>query len=188
MSAEGWQEMFDPNSNRTYYYNSSTGESSWDRPYQETNDFIDLSESSYNIEDKSTSNWVEASADDGRLYYYNSATGETSWEKPVALMEKDVATILPLPEGWTEDFDSGSNKTFYYNASTGQSSWERPVAQESTEVYSDVSNSGWVEAYADDGRPYFYHSGTGETSWERPEEMISPNSSGIGEHIRLVPC
>uniref|UniRef100_A0A1A8GL03 WW domain binding protein 4 n=1 Tax=Nothobranchius korthausae TaxID=1143690 RepID=A0A1A8GL03_9TELE len=74
----------------TYYYNTTTGESRWEKP-------TDLqSEASTSApfeqpESSSGSAWTEAVSPDGYTYYYNSETGESSWEKPADLPSDEAS-------------------------------------------------------------------------------------------------
>ena len=64
-----WAAGTDPASGKTYYYNSSTGETAWEKP------------SLAAAADENT--WMaHTDATTGKTFYRNSRTGETSWEKP----------------------------------------------------------------------------------------------------------
>lgn len=71
----------------TYYYNTITGESGWERPegFQEESS-SSSAQSGYT--EISGSMWMEAVSPDGYTYYYNTETGESSWERPADLPEK----------------------------------------------------------------------------------------------------
>ncbi|MED6240054.1 hypothetical protein ATANTOWER_015336 [Ataeniobius toweri] len=65
----------------TYYYNTSSGESQWDKP----EGFQGRSSASAQFQysgSSSGSPWMEAVSPDGYTYFYNTETGESSWVKP----------------------------------------------------------------------------------------------------------
>jgi hypothetical protein len=69
----GWQAAMDTTSKSTYYYNTKTGERSWERPG---------GDASTNLPD----GWsLTLDVVSGRDYYYNADTKETRWDKPPAL-------------------------------------------------------------------------------------------------------
>ena len=51
----------------------------------------------------------------------------------------------PLPEGWSEEFDSVSMRKYYVNNLSGTSQWEKPTTPAVSES-SDISSSGSVQA------------------------------------------
>lgn len=64
-----WQEVKD-DQGRTYYYNPTTQETSWDNPEAAPSGL----------------SWKAYKTEDGKEYYYNETSGETTWEKPAELM------------------------------------------------------------------------------------------------------
>ncbi|XP_028427967.1 WW domain-binding protein 4 [Perca flavescens] len=86
----------------TYYYNTVTGESTWEKP-----DGLhgENSASALPGHTESTSGcpWMEAVSPDGYTYYYNSETGETSWEKPVGFSPKESSGSGSNKEGESQE-------------------------------------------------------------------------------------
>lgn len=69
-----WVEHKDPTSGKTYYANSKTGATSWEKPA----DFGGAGASGWTAVKDPTS---------GKTYYHNTATGATSWEKPAGFVD-----------------------------------------------------------------------------------------------------
>lgn len=150
----GWTEHQDPNTGNNFYSNTTTGQTTWERPKAALPD-----------------GWAEhVDPQTGRTFFYKAATGETSWERPGA----PAAVADALPEGWTEHKDEGSGRTFYYKAATGETSWEKPGASAAAASASPVATAsalpeGWAEHVdPNTNRTFYYKAATGETSWERP--------------------
>nr|XP_023997037.1 WW domain-binding protein 4-like [Salvelinus alpinus] len=69
----------------TYYYNSMTGESQWDKPYGLQGKSTPSPQPGQTEISLGSSAWMEAVSPDGFTYYYNTETGESSWERPADL-------------------------------------------------------------------------------------------------------
>ena len=75
-SAGDWASAVAP-SGRTYYYNSVSGETTYDRPEVMGPEPANAG--------GSAADWATATAPDGRTYYYNTVTNETTYDMPAAL-------------------------------------------------------------------------------------------------------
>uniref|UniRef100_A0A672V225 Pre-mRNA-processing factor 40 homolog A n=1 Tax=Strigops habroptila TaxID=2489341 RepID=A0A672V225_STRHB len=83
-----WTEHKSPDG-RTYYYNTETKQSTWEKP-------DDLKTPAEQLLSKCP--WKEYKSDSGKPYYYNSQTKESRWAKPKELedLEDKNAYILKL--------------------------------------------------------------------------------------------
>ena len=111
-----WEEKVD-GENRSYFYNSETGESRWDAPEEAA---VDVG-------------WEERfDENSNRAYYYHRQTGEVTWHKPEAAVASNVSPAAS--EGtWEEKVDPTTGSTYYFNAMTGESRWagdETPQQQQ----------------------------------------------------------
>lgn len=97
-----WSAFYD-DERRLYYYNETTGESSWDAPAQfnpPPNDAAEqasVKDVNSTVEDKAVdtsegkkqSSWVVYQNDEGLEYFYNILTEETTWEKPAEFEKRN---------------------------------------------------------------------------------------------------
>jgi len=86
---EGWT-LQTADDGAVFYYNSNTGETSWDRPIATSS--VPIATSAVEVaatEDAGAieatplpAGWSQETAEDGAVFYYNSSSGETSWDRP----------------------------------------------------------------------------------------------------------
>jgi WW domain len=86
MSSSLWQEFVDDDSGCTYYWNESTGETTWETP------------SGYASPETRPSPvpsvWIQFTDDDsGCPYWYNEQTGESTWEDPGNAMKDEANAV-----------------------------------------------------------------------------------------------
>ena len=74
----GWEAQQDAEGH-TYYMNSATGETSWERPTPMSRVIASAAASA-----PLKPGWIEATDDEGNVYYIHSATGDTTWQRPIA--------------------------------------------------------------------------------------------------------
>lgn len=142
-----WTEVQD-DEGRTYYYNTKTEETSWDKP---EGFGVEVKNGDTNEHDKEGEEWVETQDEEGRTYYFNTKTEETSWDRPSALETKDSGVSPVRPKSPFQDSE---------------------VKQEEKTIPSQadsIAAEDWVEAQDDEGRTYYYNTKTEQTTWEKPE-------------------
>uniref|UniRef100_A0A670YCF6 Pre-mRNA-processing factor 40 homolog A n=1 Tax=Pseudonaja textilis TaxID=8673 RepID=A0A670YCF6_PSETE len=81
-----WSEHKSPDG-RTYYYNTETKQSTWEKP-------DDLKTPAEQLLSKCP--WKEYKSDSGKPYYYNSQTKESRWAKPKELEDLEACVIYLL--------------------------------------------------------------------------------------------
>ncbi|XP_010162224.1 pre-mRNA-processing factor 40 homolog A, partial [Antrostomus carolinensis] len=89
-----WTEHKSPDG-RTYYYNTETKQSTWEKP-------DDLKTPAEQLLSKCP--WKEYKSDSGKPYYYNSQTKESRWAKPKEL--EDLEAMIKAEENSTKPEES----------------------------------------------------------------------------------
>ena len=78
----GWYSTKDPFSGKTYYYNETTGERSWEKPTIQSQSAATETSDSSGSPDLPTGWAAVKDPASGKEYYYHSQTRQTTWEKP----------------------------------------------------------------------------------------------------------
>ena len=103
-----WQELIDPETQYTYYWNSSTGESRWSLPPE------DMAPP-----EESTATEAEtASPTDPETSLPTAVDGEA-----VATEDFDPSAPTESADEWTEHVDEETGASYFYNTITGESIW-----------------------------------------------------------------
>uniref|UniRef100_A0A8C3M4S3 Pre-mRNA processing factor 40 homolog A n=1 Tax=Chrysolophus pictus TaxID=9089 RepID=A0A8C3M4S3_CHRPC len=131
-----WTEHKSPDG-RTYYYNTETKQSTWEKP-------DDLKTPAEQLLSKCP--WKEYKSDSGKPYYYNSQTKESRWAKPKELedLEGNVSTAAAADAASTASTATGGAGT------AGAASTAAASETESTAASAVVENESAAAATAED--------------------------------------
>lgn len=168
---EEWVEYLDE-AGKPYYFNPTSGETSWENPLQSATAAAPASDS----------NWSELTDEGGNTFYQNTTTGEVQWDRPENFRSSNAAEKkLVLPENWQEYAEGDT--VYYFNSITGETSWEHPgknavnISQQSLE---DIKKL-WIEHYDEASGKYFYeNTQTHDMTWD------SPFPKDEGDHIKRI--
>jgi len=142
--ADDWTEVKDPSSDKVYYYNTNTNETSWTRPEVMSKGEMNVVSAAFLGSEGDKSNdvgdgscgWSEIKdPNTDKIYYYNTETNETSWEKPISMSGSEKTDDISSNEqnDWVETLDPSSGKNYYYHAKTEMTSWEKPACLKETD-------------------------------------------------------
>ena len=133
-------------SKRVYYFNPTTGETSWSRPL----DAAPVEAPNVAIDSEGTylpPGWNEGD-NEGEVFYFHDDGESTSWEFPDW-----------IPHGWTPPVES-NNRT----STRGHPGHTR----NSTTHVIDQNQHTWVTVEADEGQEYYFNQVTGQSQWGKP--------------------
>ena len=111
--ASDWEKLTDEESGSPYWYNATTGESSYEDPNAGAAIVATTTDAA--------SVWQEFTDEEsGWPYWYNPDTGESVYEDP------NGAAPAAAGAGWQEHFDDASQQPYWYDESSGESTYDRP--------------------------------------------------------------
>jgi hypothetical protein len=139
----GWGSRIDEASGRRYYYNITTGQSTWDKP-QGPETPLELPTTT---RARGGSEPPTASQQGSLITVVFNSTGSSTNPSPSASPDSEARTLFHrraqfhqhqqhqhlssapghLPEGWRQMFDQQSGRHYYYNINDGVSTWELPA-------------------------------------------------------------
>ncbi|XP_020853188.1 rho GTPase-activating protein 27 isoform X2 [Phascolarctos cinereus] len=197
-----WETHTDLGSGRPYYYNPSTGETTWESPFGHpecaSSPATSLSPlgSPGDPEAEWDQYWDEESR---RVFFYNPLTGETAWEESTTPeMQTELAPYSPmdqrpptpetdypeeLPCYPEEDFSPGSSYTDPNPGSPAPGrtidpytppGWSCHITPDGRLLYTNLyTQEQWMRSEDEQGKPYFYNPSDSTTQWELPQVPVA---------------
>jgi len=115
---EGWSEHIDETTDKTYYCNMGTGETSWEPPLP-LNDPVDPS--------KIVLTGASGFQDENRNLDEIKGNPSVSMEVTSTTNEQDEIVIEEIPEGWIKLRDESIGRDYFLNKTTNETTWNTPV-------------------------------------------------------------
>ena len=198
---EGWGKHPDVENGTEFFYNETTGESTYDRP----NNFVTPAPSArqslpsqdngagYELTtSQGDAGWEKHWSDQWNLHYFhNMQTGVSTFDRPAEFTTPRVPvanqSAVELGQGgWSKFWDDENECEFYFNEDRGTSQFERPIEYNSpAPTPRNVTNgivpdlqlttTEWQKYYDDAAQAYYYYNNTtGESSYDRPAFFATP--------------
>lgn len=204
LSTGEWEELFDYDNGHTYYYNSTTRESSWEKPTSfrspiragnvNTPVTLDSANTPHTLGTvKSGLNGLISP--EPSVLSTRSHVGGLVSNSPIKRTRQDFQSTATKDKKWRKEIDVESGETYYVNNRTEESQWDRPISLPGT-FRGDITPSQtpkhfstgkkktptnvqdqWESSIDEVTGERFYTSKvTGEAQWEVPEGFVEPKS------------
>ncbi|XP_056404351.1 rho GTPase-activating protein 27 isoform X2 [Hyla sarda] len=207
---EDWETHTDKGSGQQFYYNSVTGETTWDCPFDQTEEALQSPISPASLSPLSGEVEWEKHFDEssGQFYFYNSVTRETSWdpppeselhlpgEKPMFSPYGSVDRRPPTPEADYPEY-SHDNLDNYPEAdydghlipphpqqapTNGQfSGWSCQIKDGQKLYINNYSGERWLQSEDQYGKTYFYTPDGSNSQWKLPQLGPSELQTGSSD-------
>jgi RhoGAP domain/MyTH4 domain/WW domain len=175
-SSSVWQAHVDPETGKTFYANSITGESTWERP-QEL-DTVTVTASSPSPPPSSTT----------------TTTTATTTRAPPPIPSSSSSSTTTPSSSWYQYFDDTTQNYFYYNTDTRETQWTAPeqfvphagaVAVADSDAVSSATPQCNYTRYLDanTNQYYYVHRISGAVQWEKPDEYVEHTRSTSVPHV-----
>ncbi|KAJ0401918.1 hypothetical protein P43SY_003535 [Pythium insidiosum] len=182
MAVREWEKHIDDATQTAYYYNTRTGESSWEAP----DGFDDAPATS----ERAPARWrriVDESS--GKPYFYDEANDVTQWEEPAdaviiesdedeerADSERDDQEAADEHEQSEQEEEASGAKAPSATASNDDDGDDDDDKKNDVDA-EKPNRHEWVR-YVDatSGKPYFHDAVTGKTQWEQPDHFVEANA------------
>jgi len=123
---DGWVEVYDQTTEKSYYHNSVSGQTCWEKPFTSSDQFGDESDGIDNL--LQTVRKAQNTEASSHIVFAEEMKSniETSLNNTVGKESK--IDIPPLPDGWTELTDESTAENYYVNEKTQETTWSRPLS------------------------------------------------------------
>ena len=187
-----WEECVDEEG-KVFWYNTITGESSWEPPNVDGSGSVVSSleggtvatgdDDERSIITMGNQEWEVCFDDEtGKRFFFNTATEESQWNTPrddhhdqegqegqtanmdIVPYEEEAEEELPL---WELVVDDETGQKFYFNTVTEVSVWDTP-REYKEDLVAKGEKEEWEECEDDEGNVYWYNDLTGEAQWHKP--------------------
>ncbi|NWZ25539.1 PR40A factor, partial [Asarcornis scutulata] len=136
-----WTEHKSPDG-RTYYYNTETKQSTWEKP-------DDLKTPAEQLLSKCP--WKEYKSDSGKPYYYNSQTKESRWAKPKELEDLEGLQCLNVTVAFSDTYSTKPEESTAASSATGEAANASTTATTAAETAAAVTTTTTAATAASEG-------------------------------------